>query len=79
MSAAERNIRATYAILNASGCRDISPSKASRLVRRYERVVAPNGLSLFDYIASEIDLDEWQRAAVLRDPEVARVLRGRRS
>lgn len=66
-------IRVAHVVLDNVG-HAMSPSKVSRLVRRFEYQVAGNGWSFFDYLANSIALDAEQRRRALADPEVARVI-----
>jgi hypothetical protein len=52
----------------------MSPSKVSRLVRRYNFQVAPNGWAFIDYLINAVKLTEEQRRRVLADPITAKVI-----
>lgn len=52
----------------------LSPSKVSKLVRRYIFQVERNGYSFADYLANTVRLTAEQRRAVLADPGLARVI-----
>jgi hypothetical protein len=65
--------RHAHVIAAAAGI-DIGPSKVSKLVRRYEAQVSHNGWAFWDYVANCLLLTAEQRAQVVVDPEVSRVI-----
>jgi hypothetical protein len=69
----EDAIRATHRILANCGI-TISPSKVSRLVRRYDARVQQNGWTFIDFLATSVQLSAAQRRQALNDPEMERVI-----
>lgn len=69
----ELAIRAAHAILDARGM-EMSPSKISRLVRRFAFRVERNGWNFFEFFSTAVRLTEEQRRQALADPDVARVI-----
>jgi hypothetical protein len=65
--------RHAHVIAAAAGI-DIGPSKVSKLVRRYEAQVAHNGWAFWEYVANCLLLTAEQRAQVVVDPELSRVI-----
>jgi hypothetical protein len=59
--------------MSASGV-SMPVNKVARLVRRYETQVAHNGWAFWDYVANCLLLTAEQRAQVVVDPEVSRVI-----
>lgn len=72
-TSAEARVRAAHAVLDECGY-SMSHSKVMRLVRTFERSVAPNGFSFFDFFANAIQLDAAQRRSLLAAPDVARAI-----
>ena len=69
----ERLVRDAHVILDGVGY-PMSRPKVSRLVRRYETTVARNGWSLFDFIATAVQLDAEQKRRAMLHPDIARVI-----
>jgi len=70
---AEQLVRHACVIISASGL-SVSPRKVIRLVRQYEHSVQRNGWAFWDYVANCLLLTAEQRAQVVVDPEVSRVI-----
>jgi hypothetical protein len=51
----------------------MSPSKVSRLVRRFEARVERNGMTFHEFLVNAADLTADQRRRALADPDLARV------
>jgi hypothetical protein len=52
----------------------MSPSKVSRLVRRYDARVKQNGWTFVDFLANSVQLSAAQRRQALNDPDLERVI-----
>jgi hypothetical protein len=65
--------RHAHVIAAAAGI-DIGPSKVSKLVRRYETQVAHNGWPFWHFVANALLLTAEQRAQLVVDPELSRVI-----
>jgi hypothetical protein len=68
-SPTEQAIRAAHAILGSNGL-EMSPSKISRLVRRFAFRVENNGWSFFEFFTNAIRLTADQRRQAIADPDV---------
>ncbi|WP_237112610.1 hypothetical protein [Mycobacteroides abscessus] len=53
---------------------EMSPSKVSRLVRRFSARVERNGWGFFEFFSNAVLLSAAQRRAVLANPDVARAI-----
>lgn len=69
----EQLICAAHDILNGCGY-EMSRSKLSRLVRRFETRVAHNGWEFFDFLANAVLMDADTRRRALLDPDIARAV-----
>jgi hypothetical protein len=69
----EKLIRAAHAILDGCGY-EMGPNKVARIVRTFEKRVAGNGWSFFDFLANTVQLDADKRRHLLNDPDVMRVV-----
>lgn len=69
----ERLIRAAHAILDGCGY-EMGPSRVLKIVCAFERKVASNGWSFFEYLANTVQLDADKRHQLLNDPDVMRVV-----
>ncbi len=69
----EKLIRAAHLILDNCGI-SLPPSKVSRVVRDYQRNVAPNGYPFFSFLATAVQLSDEQRRAALLNPDIARAI-----
>jgi hypothetical protein len=72
-SQTETLCRHAHIIAAAAGI-SLSRPKVSRLVRRYEAQVSHNGWAFWDYVANCLLLTAEQRAQVVVDPELSRVI-----
>jgi hypothetical protein len=61
-TSAEAGIRAAHAILDSIGL-EMSPSRVSRLVRRFEARVERNGWSFFEFFTNAIRHDDANQPA----------------
>jgi hypothetical protein len=66
----ELAIQAAHSILDGIGL-EMSPSKISRLVRRFAFRVERNGWSFFEFFTTAIRLTADQRRQALANPDVA--------
>jgi hypothetical protein len=69
----EKLVRAAHAVLGNCGV-TMSASKVSRLVRDYQRNVAPNGYPFFSFLATAVQLSDEQKRTALLNPDIARVI-----
>lgn len=69
----ENLIKAAHLVLDECGI-TLSPSKVSRIVRDYQRNVAPNGFGFFPFLATAVQLSEGQKQTALLNPEIARAI-----
>ncbi|WP_454175334.1 hypothetical protein [Gordonia sputi] len=66
-------IRTVHAVLANCGI-SMSPSRVSRLVRRFEyRINGTGEYSLLDYLGSQVQLTAEQRRQIADDPDMQRV------